>query len=255
MTANDMLKTGDIEGARVALLDAVRADPADARARLSLADLLIVAGDLDKADTHLDAARNLDPGWAVQASLTRQLVRAALWRRETFEAGRPPELVSARTLAVDHALAALIAEREGAPGSPDDDPALTELVGTVDGRPFTGWRDADDRTAGVLEVFTSTGNYVWVPFEHVRQLGFRPVERPRDIVWRPIDLEVAGGPSGLVYTPTLYHARVDEMTDAHRLGRATDWVEGARVRGLGLRQWLLGDEGLSPGEFTTVAVA
>ncbi|MGI4876222.1 MAG: type VI secretion system accessory protein TagJ [Janthinobacterium lividum] len=254
MSIRDIIRDGDLDGARTALIDAVRADPASARDRLALAEVLIVLGDLVRADTHLDAAQNLDTSFALVVALGRQLIRAATWRNETFTAGRPPELVTARTPAVDVALAVLLAARSGANVAVDE-PAPEESVvsGSIDDRPFSGWRDGDDRTAGVLEVLTSTGNYVWIPFEHVRSLRWLPVERLRDTVWRPAELEVADGPNGVVYLPVIYHAGSDQTPD-QRLGRATDWVEGEFVSGVGLRTWLIGDEAVSPGDFAQMTV-
>ncbi|MGI4878667.1 MAG: type VI secretion system accessory protein TagJ, partial [Janthinobacterium lividum] len=249
------IRDGDLEGARAALVEAVRADPADARRRLALAEVLIVAGDLERADTHLNAAQGLDTSFGMAVALTRQLIRAATWRAETFDGGRPPELVTERTPSIDNALAALLTEREGGAGPVDDDPALSAITGTVDDRGFTGWRDADDRTAGVLELLTSTGNYVWVPLAQVRSLRLVPVERLRDIVWRPAEIEVANGPTGVVYLPAIYHAAAAEMTPLHRLGRVTDWVEGSLVRGLGQRVWLIGDDDVALSDFTELTIA
>lgn len=251
---DDHIRAGDIEAARGALVDAVRSQPADVAHRLALAEVLIVLGDYERADTHLNAAQNLDVSFGVAVALTRQLVRAAMWRSETFEAGRPPELVTARTAAVDAGLAIILAMREGG-AAPDEAGALPEVRGTVDGRAFAGWRDADDRTAGVLEIMTSTGNYVWVPLDQVRTLRFEPVKRLRDTIWRPAEIDVAEGPSGVVYLPVIYHASSSEQTSQHRLGRETDWIEGAATRGLGLRTWLIGDEALSPGEFTELTIS
>ena len=248
--SGDQIRAGDLAAARETLIESVKADPGDAKRRIELAEALIALGDFERADTHLNAASGLDPSYAVAVALTRQLVRAAVWRGEVFEHGRAPELVCERTIAIDAALAALLAEREGAAGTPDDDPALAALTGRVDDRAFTGWRDADDRTAGVLEVLTSTGNYVWVPLTAVRSLAFQPVERLRDVIWRPAELDIDNGPSGVVYLPAVYHAPAAQMTDAYRLGRETGWVEGARVRGLGLRTWLIGEDALAPTDFT-----
>lgn len=255
MSIRDNIRDGDLDGARAALIDAVRADPASARDRLALAEVLIVLGDLVRADTHLDAAQNLDTSFALVVALGRQLIRAATWRNETFTAGRPPELVTARTPSVDSALAILLAARSGTDVAIDEPAADGQPVvsGSIDDRSFSGWRDGDDRTAGILEVLTSTGNYVWVPFEHVRSLRWLPFERLRDTVWRPAELEVADGPNGVVYLPVIYHAGAEQTPD-QRLGRATDWIEGAFVSGVGLRTWLIGDEAVSPGDFAQLTV-
>lgn len=251
---DDLIRTGDLDGAVAAAVAAARDEPTDARHRLALAEVLILSGDFERADTHLNAAQGLDTSWGLAVALTRQLIRAATWRRETFDAGRPPELVTERTRAVDDALAVLLAERDGSTAVVEDDPALASLCGSLDERPFTGWRDADDRTAGVLELLTATGNYVWIPFEHVTAIRLQPVERLRDTIWRPAEVDVRDGPSGVVYLPAIYHAAPDRMTILHKLGTATDWVEGARVTGLGLRTWLVGDEAVSPADFSALVI-
>lgn len=253
-STDDLIRAGDLDGAVAAAIEAVRAEPAEARHRLALAEVLILSGDFERADTHLNAAQGLDTSWGMAVALTRQLIRAATWRRETFDAGRPPELVTERTRAVDDALAVLLAERDGGTTVVEDDPVLATLSGNVDDRRFAGWRDADDRTAGVLEVLTSTGNYVWIPFEHVIAIRLEPVARLRDTIWRPAEVDVRDGPSGIVYLPAIYHAAPGGLSAAHQLGTATDWVEGARVTGLGLRTWLVGDEAVSPTDFTTLAI-
>ena len=252
--SDECLRAGDLDGARAALVAAIQADPADVRHRLGLADVLIVMGDLERADTHLNAVQNLDVSYGVAVALTRQLIRGATWRAETFDAGRPPELVTPRTVAIDAGLAAILALRDNTTVVGDDHAAADELHGMVDGRPFVGWRDADDRTAGVVEILTSTGNYVWVPLAHVRAVRLQPVTRLRDTVWRPAEIDVADGPSGVVYLPVIYHAGAAELTPLQRLGRETDWVDGPVARGLGLRTWLIGDEALSPGEFTEITI-
>ena len=60
MDADQLLRDGDLDGARSALVETVRSNPADARARMFLFQLLAVAGEWDKAHTHLEAlARHL----------------------------------------------------------------------------------------------------------------------------------------------------------------------------------------------------
>jgi len=228
------LRDGRLADARALAAARVKAAPSDPAARLDLADVLIVLGEWDRADTHLDMAGTLDPTRAVRAALARQLVRAAAWRDDAFTSGRPPELVTEPDAAVAHALARLAGR------APDAEPPAP--TGTCDGAPFDALRDADDRTAGVLEVLTSTGKYMWVPFAAVASLRPSRPEGLRDLVWRPAELDVAGGPGGVVYLPATYHAAAP--TDAQRLGRETDWVEAAdgTATGLGARCLLVGDD-------------
>ena len=80
-------------------------------------------------------------------------------------------------------------------------------------------------------------------------LQFHPPKRPRDLYWRRASVEVADGPDGDVYIPAIYPTDgLDPalVTDAARLGRATDWAaigEAASItRGVGAVTWLVGDE-------------
>jgi type VI secretion system protein ImpE len=233
--------------ARAALVARVKAAPAEPSARLDLVDVLILLGEWEKADTHADLAGIHDPARAVQIALTRQLIRAAAWRDDCFSKARPPELVTEPDVTVTAALARLTGRQ------PDE--AEVQPGGIRDGQPFALLRDADDRTAGVLEVLTSTGKYLWVPFASIASLRPARPERVRDLVWRPAELEVANGPTGIVYLPATYHAAAP--TDAQRMGRDTDWIEqpDGSVTGVGARLLLIDDDLVTFDGFEELAVA
>lgn len=242
-----LLRDARLDDARALLVARVKAAPADAAARLDLVDLLILLGEWEKADMHADLAGTHDPARAVPTALTRQLIRAAAWRGDTFEKGRPPELVTPPDAAIEAALARIAGK--------DAIDASSPLSGTCDGAPYDELRDADDRTAGVLEVLTSTGKYMWVPFAAVISLRPAKPASVRDLVWRPAELEVADGPGGIVYLPATYHAQL--QTDAQRLARETDWIEGVdgSVTGVGARLLLVGDDLLALDGFEELTVA
>jgi type VI secretion system protein ImpE len=128
------------------------------------------------------------------------------------------------------------------------------VVGTCDGTAFDDMRDLDDLVAPVLEVITANGNYYWVPLDTVELLEFHKPERSRDLYWRPAHLIVRDGPDGIVYMPTLYHGSHTATDDAVKLGRRTDWSGGETVpyRGLGLREFLVGDSARSVLEISRV---
>jgi type VI secretion system protein ImpE len=242
-----LLATADLTGLRQVFAARVREEPWQARHRLDLADILIVQGELERADGHLALASEQDTALALPVALTRQLLRAATARVETFEQRRVPDPVAEP----DAVLAAALARLAGV----EDAPAPSPVAATVDGGFVTAFLDLDDRTADVLELLTSTGKYVWVPFSQIAALKVRRPERLRDIVWRPAELEVRGGPTGVVYLPAIYHGG-EGATDAHRLGRATDWIEdGDRATGIGLRSFLVDDDAIALGDFAELGVA
>ena len=58
---DELIRQGDVAGARAALIDEVRARPDDRRARMFLSQVLMVLGEWDKALTHMKAIANLSP--------------------------------------------------------------------------------------------------------------------------------------------------------------------------------------------------
>ena len=244
--AGDFLKAGDLTSARAALVDGVKRSPADAEQRYRLAEVLIAAGDWERADNHLDLVMGQDVTWGPVVLTLRQLIRAAKHRDEVFEQGRAPDLVAPSTPEVERALRILLESRTGTGAEAlrrEADEAAAAVTLERDGDPVSPVRDLDDRVADVLEVLTSTGKYVWAPWTQVISLEVRPAERLRDLVWRPAELELRDGPSGVVHIPMTYAAPPGEPTDAQRLGRETDWTErGGLTCGLGQRCLLLGDE-------------
>ena len=248
MTAHDLYQQGDLEQAIQAMNDEVRANPADPDRRSFLADLLCIVGNFDRADLQLDAITKILPKALPTVSLTRQLVRAEQWRQQSFSEGRLPEFVSEPSEHMRLYLRALVEMRE------DHGAAAAELLaeaeeqrpafaGTRDGQAFEDFRDCDDACAGFFEVLTSTGKYYWIPTERVSSLSLRPIERPRDLLWRRAGMQVAGGPDGEVYLPLIYTPA--PSTDAERMGRVTEWSDSSPVRGRGLRTFLVGEEPLT----------
>ncbi|MBV9655542.1 MAG: SciE type virulence protein [Acetobacteraceae bacterium] len=230
---------------------AVRRAPGDFGSRYLLAELLVFAGNLERADVLLDAAASLDTGANIAVAEFRQLLRAETARRQLHRDGRLPEFLDAPTPALEASLAAAVALRAADLVAARASAAEAEAVrprapGRHETAAFDDFRDADDMHAGFFEVLTTTGKYFWIPTERVERVTFHPPRRPRDLYWRRASLSVRAGPEGDVYMPALYPCEDQPCSDAVRLGRATEWIEqaGAPVRGLGQRIFLAGDEAI-----------
>lgn len=254
----ELIKAGDLAGARAELTAQVKARPTDANLRFELAELLLVLGEWERADNQFDLVSNQDTTFGMVVSLARQLIRGELARREVFAAGRAPELIGDATPQIEATLRVLLELRDGGDAGAAREAAdalSVDLSGEADDTAFVGVRDLDDRIADVLEVLTSTGKYYWIPWTSVRLLTLRTPERLRDLVWRPAELDVADGPEGVVYIPATYVAADDEQTASTRLGQETLWIEQAGiVRGVGLRCLLLGEEMTALSDFSTLAL-
>jgi type VI secretion system protein ImpE len=258
MDVAELVKAGEIAAARAELLARVKAAPGDPVKRFELAELLLITGEFERADNHFDLVATQDTTWATPIALIRQLIRAEVARRDVLEKGASPDLIGDATPEVEAGLRVLMELRGGGDAGAvreAADEAAPELAGTLNEARFLGIRDLDDRTADVLEVLTSTGKYYWIPFGHIRSLTMRPPERLRDLVWRACELEVADGPTGVVYIPAVYVAAPEEQTDAQRLARESDWIEAQGItRGVGQRCFLIGDDIVALSEIETLAV-
>ena len=200
-TAADFLKEGKLTEAVAAAQALVRKAPSDLNARILLAELLVLSGNLERADVLLDAASTIDPTTGIVVAEFRQLIRADMARRQLFRDGRVPELLSDPTEVQRLQLAALVALRANDPAEAAKNAAAAEAArprtpGFHNDKPFDDLRDADDLLAGNFEVLTTTGKYFWIPTERVTSAEFHPPKRPRDLIWRRVSMSVSEGPDG-----------------------------------------------------------
>lgn len=92
--ASSLYKEGRLAAAIDAATRAVKDSPSDLAARWLLAELLIVGGDLERADKQLDTLMSLDARAAVTVIPLRHLVRAETARREFFRSASLPDFLA-----------------------------------------------------------------------------------------------------------------------------------------------------------------
>src|SRR5690349_4806159 len=112
-TAGALFRARQLGPAIAAANAAVRRSPGDLGARVLLAEFLLFAGTIERADTILDAAATADPTAAVVVAEFRQLLRAETARRQLTRDGRVPEFLGDPPAALRAALAAQVALRAG----------------------------------------------------------------------------------------------------------------------------------------------
>jgi type VI secretion system protein ImpE len=266
LSPGELLAIGRLGAAIEAANAQVRRTPTDIGGRVLLAELLLLGGNVDRADTLLDAAGQIDPSITPGVAEFRQLLRAEQARRQLRRDGRVPEFIGEPTPTLHACLAALVAQRDGDAAETARHIAEAEekrpraagiMAGPKEDISFDDFRDADDFCAGYFEVLTTTGKYFWIPTERIASVEFHPPRRARDLAWRRATMSVTAGPDGEVYVPAIYHTLEAEIGDELRLGRATDWrgPEEGPVSGLGQRLFLIGDEALGIMELTTLRFA
>lgn len=244
MTASELFQAGRLREAIDAQIAKVKAAPTDQRARLFLFELFVFSGELDRARKQLEVLTYDDPKHTAAVEQFRFALDAEAKRRAVFAGNAAPEWLSTadghltRRLDAVHALAR--GQTADARRMLDEaNAAVPVLAGTLNGQPFQGLFDADERFGTVLEVFGSGGVYSWVPLEAVETITLNRPAAPRDVAWRPANLVLDNGVSGDVLLPGLYPGTHESADEELKLGRSTDWVETAGVtRGVGGKQFL-----------------
>ena len=251
MTSNEvgtMFRQGRLGDAIKAAGQFVQRNPTDAGQRMLLAELLLFTGEFERADAVIVAAEAVEPNAALAVAEFRQLLRAAMARRQLVSDGRLPEFLGEPTPVQRTILQALVALNAGDRNAATEAAAAAEAIrptvpGIADGSAFDDFRDADDLCSGSIEVLTTTGKYFWIPAERVVSMELHPPKRPRDLFWRRCTMSVRDGPDGDVYLPVLYEISAG-ADDSLRLGRGTEWSNTTPVIGRGQRVFLVGNEGI-----------
>jgi type VI secretion system protein ImpE len=220
MKAQELFQAGKLESAVQALGTELRDNPADARRRTFLFELLCFAGDYQRAEKQLDVLASDGQAAELGALLYRAALHAERIRQAIFEKRDYP-----------------ISE----PGS-DNAPS-----GSLNGKPFGSVEDADPRLGPRLEVFAA-GDYLWIPFQHIASVEMQAPKRLRDLLWAPAIVRTGpafkGRELGEVLVPVVCPLSWKHADDQVRLGRATDWQDngdGTAVP-VGQKMFLVDDE-------------
>lgn len=218
MNAQQLYQSGRLEAAIEALNATLRDDPANARQRTFLFELLCFAGQYERAEKQLDIVARSSREAEMGAFVYRSALHAERIRQEMFQADPPAPPAGAEPVA-----------------------------GTLNGRPFRSLTDTDPRIGARLEVFAA-GQYTWIPFTHLASVAVEAPRRLRDLLWIPAS--VKAGPDfsdfdfGEILIPCLTPLAWRHPDEEVRLGRVTDWEAQADGPDLpvGLKMLQMDDE-------------
>lgn len=241
------LATGALTEALGIAMSHVKSSPTDTEARHFYIDLLIVAGDYERADAQLTLATTFSPEDTMGFARLRNALRAMATRQAWFEQGAVPSFPQGPSELDKTAIRLNLAHRAGDRDATEAaldalERRRGERAMVWNGRRVSDFRDLDDRIPHALEVIMTGGAYLWVDFALIAAITLEPISRPRDLAFRRATLELADGASAPVLLPAIYHASTDNETLA--LGRETSWVAEASgiTTGRGQRCFLAGDE-------------
>ena len=236
--ADDLLREGDLDGARKALVEIARRSPGDIPTRLFLFQLLCVMGDWDKAIKQLATLAQLSPeaqmlsvvyGQAIEAERVRETVFAGMEVASIHGQSEWPSLI-ARALQLEASGKQDEADthREAAFAQAPDTP------GIIDGSRFDWIADADPRFGPCIEAVIH-GRYGLLAFADIAGLSSEGPHDLRDIAWIPVEIRMKSGASVAALLPTRYPGSSDISHE--RLARVTSWDE--QGVGSGQHLWAL----------------
>jgi protein involved in temperature-dependent protein secretion len=243
--ADELLRAGDLDGARASLVESVRKTPQDQPARMFLFQLLCVSGEWDKALIQLRALAQLSPEAQMLAAAYSQAIEAEKFRAQVFAGGAQPALLVKSPWAGDlaGALSALCQGRtEDAQALRDQAfDAAPDTPGDLDGAAFDWIADGDSRFGPAIEAIVA-GQWGLVPFDAIEKIESEGPRDLRDIVWLPVQLAFKTGQSVAALLPARYPGSEARPDAAIRLGRGTDWlVQPWGQAGVGQHEWSLSD--------------
>jgi len=192
-----LYREGKLREAIKALGDELRSNPLDVKRRTSLFELLVFAGEYDRAEKQLDVLAGANAGAAAGTLLYRSALHAERTRQAMF------------------------ANHEAPPTKPG-----TVYPGVWNGTAFSEFRDSDPRIGANLEVFLA-GSYTWIPIHYLRRLEIEPPANLRDLMWARARVETSADfrlqELGEVLLPVLCPLSSRHEDETVQLGRESAW--------------------------------
>jgi type VI secretion system protein ImpE len=240
VSAQEALRAGDLDDALSQLQQDVRKQPADARLRIFLFQLLCVRGEWNRALTQLNVAGELDAGALLMVQTYREALRCEVYRAEVFSGKRMPMSLGAPDEWFVPLLQSLSVAAEGRAEKAAElrqqaFDAAPPTAGKLNGEPFEWIADGDARLGPYLELIIS-GRYYWVAFHRIRSIALDPPADLRDFVWSPAQIIWANGGEAVALIPTRYPGTEAAADPALRLARRTEWQQQSEQNYFGLGQ-------------------
>jgi type VI secretion system protein ImpE len=243
--ADELLRAGDLQGARALLVEAAKRAPSDQSVRMFLFQLMCLLGEWDKAEVHLRTLATLSPEAQMLAVNYTAAIAAERVRAQVFAGKSPPSLLVGSSPWAADLVSALGA---WAQGRVEDAEALRDRAfeaapdtpGELDGVAFEWIADGDGRFGPSLEAIIA-GRWGLAPFDSIERIESEGPKDLRDLVWLPAQLVFRTGQSVNCLLPTRYPGVETASDNLLRLARRTDWTDGAwGPHGAGQHEWTLG---------------
>ena len=214
--------------------DDIRKEPTESKHRIYLFQLLVVAGEWEKAQAQLNVCRELDAATIPMSRTYQEAINCEALRERVFAGkttplvfGEPREWIATLIEALRHdgdgnyQAAAQLRQQsfENAPATSGH----VEWNGENTAK-FDWIADADSRLGPVLEAIID-GKYYWIPFQNVSTIHLDEPTDLRDLVWTPAQFEWTNQGESVGLIPTRYVGSTSSDEDDIRMSRRTEWTE------------------------------
>lgn len=229
MTPESKLKEGRLNEALQLLTVEVRNNPADAKRRVFLFQLLALLGQWERAQNQLNVSGELEPLNAMMVGAYTEALKGEAVRAEVFAGARLPVIIGEPEQWLALLLQALKLDAQGRHEQAADlrEQAFEQAAavsGSIDGAAFEWIADADPRLGPCLEIVVN-GGYSWVPFSRLRELKFEAPTDLRDKIWVPAEVTWTNGGKAIGFVPGRYPGSERSGDNDLVQGRKTEWVD------------------------------
>ena len=241
MPAEQLLKEGRLDETLAELQEQVRREPANAKHRLFLFQLLAVLGQWDRALTQLQVVSEMEPSGLLLNAMYGPALQSEALRAEIFAGNRSPVVFGEPEEWMGWMVQACRIEGQG---QAKEAGALREKAfeaaptssGKLNGQPFEWIADADARLGPMFEAVINGALY-WVPFMRVHKMHVEEPADLRDMVWIPAIVTWTNGGEAPALLPVRYPGSEASEDGLIRSSRKTAWVGDGPgpERGLGQR--------------------
>jgi type VI secretion system protein ImpE len=243
MTSDQQLHGESLEEALSQVEDQIRSDPAQAKHRIYLFQLLAVLGRWDRALNQLNVLEELDPSANSMVVTYREAIHCETLRVEVFAGKRSPVIFGQPEEWTAFLIESLRLTAEGHHAQAEElrsqaFASAPTTSGMINGEPFEWIADADSRLGPVLEVIIN-GRYVWVPFQRVSRIEIEEPADLRDAVWMPGNFVWTTGGEMVGLIPSRYTGTEASGDGQLMLSRKTEWIEAGAETFLGRGQRVL----------------
>ena len=232
MIAEDYLREGKLDEAFAELKKVVQSNPADAKYRVFLFQMMTVLGKWESALTQLELSGELDAGNLAMVQAYREAIRCEVLRSKVMSGDRSPMIFGEPEPWIAMMLEAFKLQATGnltqacqlRGEALEQAPAVSGTLIDADEKPvnFEWICDSDPRLGPILETLIN-GQYYWVPMHRIAKITIEAPTDLRDFVWSPAHFTWSNGGGTFGMIPSRYPGSESSDDAAIRLSRKTDW--------------------------------